>query len=88
MFSPDVIALFGQLLGQVTLNANADDFEEVAITVIKAKRELAEAQAVRVSPSRVVATPDSTSPATAELDEAVAERSVTDEEALMLVEAG
>jgi hypothetical protein len=45
MFSPDVIALFGQLLGQVSLNASADDFEEVAITVAKAKRELAKAQA-------------------------------------------
>ena len=43
MFSPDVLALFDGLLRQVTLNVGADDFEEMAVTVTKAKRELAAA---------------------------------------------
>lgn len=44
-FSPDVLNLFVTLLGQVTLNAGADDFDEVAATVSRAKKELASALA-------------------------------------------
>ncbi len=43
MFSPEVIQLFAHLLSQVTLNVGADDFEELAVTVAKAKREIAAA---------------------------------------------
>lgn len=44
-FSPDVVGLFNTLLSQVTLNAGADDFAEVAALVTKAKREVASALA-------------------------------------------
>lgn len=40
MFSPDVLDLFRRLLMNVTVSAAADDFEEVAALVVKAKREL------------------------------------------------
>lgn len=42
-FSPDVLDLFSELLGMVTLNVGADDFDEKAETVLKARRELRDA---------------------------------------------
>lgn len=52
-FSPDVLDLFHTLLSQVTLNVSADDFEEMAVTVAKAKRELAAALAEAAPPETV-----------------------------------
>jgi hypothetical protein len=42
-FSPETLALFAQLLDNVQLNAAAPDFEQVALQVIAARRELAAA---------------------------------------------
>lgn len=41
--SPEVIAWLQGLVNSVTLNVGAEDFEEVAALVTKAKRELAQA---------------------------------------------
>ncbi len=41
--SPATLALFKQLLDNVTLNVGAPDFEEAAQQVLTARRELAEA---------------------------------------------
>ncbi len=43
--SPETLALFKQLLDNVTLNVGAPDFEEAAQQVLAARRELAEAMA-------------------------------------------
>lgn len=42
-FSRDVLEFLDTMLGQVTLSAGFDDFEEKALVVVKAKREMAEA---------------------------------------------
>lgn len=44
-FSPPTLRLFRQLLDNVTLSGAAPDFEQLAGTVIVAKRELAAAEA-------------------------------------------
>lgn len=41
--SPDTLALFSELLGQVQLPASHPDFENQASRIVKAKRELGEA---------------------------------------------
>ena len=43
MFSPETLELFRQLLAQLTINAASDDLEEVAMRIVRAKRELAAA---------------------------------------------
>lgn len=43
--SPGTLALFARLLDNVTLNVGAPDFEDAAVQVLTAKKELAAALA-------------------------------------------
>lgn len=43
VMSREVLVFLSRLLAQVTLSAGADDFEETAALVVKARRELAAA---------------------------------------------
>lgn len=67
MLSPASLRLFDTLLKGVQLNAAADDFEEVALQVIQARKEVAEAIGRLTKPEhngRVTRSPNRTAPAT------------------------